>query len=118
MSQLSVTNSNTSLQDGLSSSSLESGHLLDFLPAYSGVSFLKHQRKSSYSKSGSDNGIELPRLSDEEQFGDLSRQCVSKPKLASEKSNLPKDVEVLNPLTKSVSNANSYDKVKVNRRYM
>ena len=119
MSQLSVTSSNTSLQDGLSSSSaLESGHLLDFLPAYSGVSFLKHQRKSSYSKSGSDNGIELPRSSDEEQFGDLSRQCVSKPKLASEKSNLPKDVEVLNPLTKSVSNANSYDEIRVNRQYM
>jgi len=92
LSQLSVTNSNTSLQDGLSSSSLESGHLLDFLPAYSGVSFLKHQRKSTYSKSGSDNGIELPRSSDEEHFGDISRQCVSKPKLASEKSNLPKDV--------------------------
>ena len=62
----------------------------------------------------------MPRSSDEEQFGDLSRQCVSKPtcKLASEKSNLPKDEEVLNPLTKSVSNANSYDKIKVKTQYM
>ena len=108
LSQLSFPNSNTSLQDKtLGSSSPESGHLLEFLPAYSGKSWLK-QQKSSFNNSGSDDGIELQSLSCRRQFNDLTRQCVSRPKSPSERSKLPQEEEeVPNPLTKSVSGTNS-----------
>ena len=99
LSQLSVRSSSTSLQDKtLGSSSAGSGPLSEFLPAYSGKSCLKQQRKSSNTKSGSDDGIEL-------QLSDRPRQCVPRP---SEKSKLPlaQEVEVLSPLTKSVSETN------------
>ncbi|XP_020608274.1 uncharacterized protein LOC110046897 isoform X2 [Orbicella faveolata] len=107
-SQLSVPNSSTSLQNKtLASSSSESGPLLEFLPAYSGKSCLQQQRKSSFNNSGSDDGIELQSLFDGQRFSDLSRQCVSRPKLPSEKSKLPQEVEeVLNPMTKSLWCAN------------
>ena len=106
LSQLSVHSSSTSLQDKtLGSSSPGSGPLSEFLPAYSGKSCLKQQRKSSNTKSGSDDGIELQSLSDGQQLSDRPRQCVPRP---SEKSKLPlaQEVEVLSPLTKSVSETN------------
>lgn len=104
LTQLSVPSSNTPLQDKtLGSLSQESGHLLEFLPAYSGKSWLK-QQKSSLNKSGSDDGIELQSLFGRQQFNDLlTRPCVPRPKLLSERSKLPQEEEeVLNPLTKSL----------------
>lgn len=103
LTQLSVPNSNTLLQDKtLGSSSQESGHLLEFLPAYSGKSWLK-QQKSSFNNSGSDDGIELQSLFVRQQFNALSRLCVPRPMLPSERSKLPQEAEeVLNPLTKSL----------------
>ena len=108
LSQLSFPNSNTSLQDKtLGSSSPESGHLLEFLPAYSGKSWLK-QQKSSFNNSRSDDGIELLSLSCRRQFNDPTRQCVPRPKLPSERIKLPQEEEeVPNPLTKSVSGTNN-----------
>ena len=114
LTQLSVPNSNTSLQDKtLGSLSQESGHLLEFLPAYSGKSWLKHQ-ESSFNNSGSDDGIELQSLFGRQQFNNdlLTRPCVPRPKLLSERSKLPQEEEeVLNPLTKSVSGTNSTEQL-------
>ena len=99
LSQLSVSNSNTSLQDKtLGSTSQESGDLLEFLPAYSGKSWLK-QQKFSFNDSGSDDGFELQSLFGRQQFNDVTGQCVP-----SEKGKLPQEEEeVPNPLTESVS---------------
>ena len=108
LSQLSVPNSNTSLQDKTPGSlSQESGHLLEFLPAYSGKSWLK-QQKSSFHNSGSDDGIELQSLFGGQQFNDLTRQCVPRPKLPREKSKLSQqEEEVPNPSSRSVSGTNN-----------
>lgn len=104
LSQLSVPNSNPSPQDKtLGTSSPESGHLFEFLPAYSGKSWLK-QQKSSFNNSGSDDGIEFQSLFGRQQFNDLKGQCVPRPKLPNQKGKLPQEEEELpNPLTKSVS---------------
>ena len=112
LTQVSVPYSNTSLQDKkLGSLSQESGHLLEFLPAYSGKSWLK-QQKFSFNNSGSDDGIELQSLSGRQQSNDLKGQCNPRPKLPSERSKLLQvEEEVPNPLTKSVSGINNAEQL-------
>lgn len=119
LSQISVPNSNPSLQDDRLDLLPDSGHLLEFSPTYSGKSCLKHQQKEC-NRRGFDGGNVVWRWCDVQKLSDLPRQGSHRPTLpsaghdSSEKNKLP--LEELNPLGKSVSDANYMVRISKDRR--
>lgn len=109
LSQISVPNSDPSLNHERLELLPESDPLLEFSPAYSGKSCLKHQQKDCRHRSF-DEGNDTWRLCDAQKLSDLPRRGSRRAKLPStghdngEKNKLP--LEELNPLAKSVSDTN------------